>query len=96
MTGSCSNGTNTTRAACCWVFVMCMLALALAGPSLTGQHIPTLVKIRHEMLMLDREFERLSLRAHTSSVRTATQMFNDERRGRRSRAPAIPSRIGTS
>jgi len=34
------------------------LGVAVFGPSLTGQRIPALVKIRHAVLMIDREFER--------------------------------------
>src|SRR5580700_4681902 len=40
-----------------------MLVLtAVFGPPLTGQTIPTMVELRHDVLMIDREFERWTYR----------------------------------
>jgi len=34
---------------------------AVFGPPLTGQSIPTMVELRHDVLMIDREFERWTI-----------------------------------
>jgi hypothetical protein len=46
--------------------------MAVLGPPLTSQGVPGLVEFRHDVLMLDREFERLSVRTDTGINRTGT------------------------
>jgi hypothetical protein len=47
---------------------------------LTGQSIPTLMKFRHDILMMDREFERSSIRINPPFIRNATLVQEDLRR----------------
>ena len=49
-----------------WTFAAFVVAVALFGPPLTGQRIPNLIELRHDILMIDREFERWSLRSETA------------------------------
>lgn len=60
-------------------FAAFMVAIALLGPPLTGQSIPTLMKLRHDILMMDREFERASMRIAPPFIRTATLVQEDLR-----------------
>jgi len=46
---------------------------ALAGPPFTGQSIPALMEFRHNILMIDWEFERLSIRTNTAETTTLGQ-----------------------
>lgn len=62
-------------------FAAFIVAVALLGPPLTGQSIPTLMKLRHDILMMDREFERSSMRFNPSFIRAATLVQEDIRRG---------------
>jgi membrane protein DedA with SNARE-associated domain len=56
-----------------WTFAMLLVLVALAGPPLTGQSIPALMELRHDILMIDWEFERLSTRTNTAETRTLGQ-----------------------
>jgi hypothetical protein len=40
---------------------------AILGPPLTGQSIPTVVELRHDVLMIDRELEGLTIQTKTPS-----------------------------
>jgi hypothetical protein len=61
-------------------FATFIVAVALLGPPLTGQSIPTLMKLRHDILMMDREFERSSMRTKPPLIRNATLVQEDLRR----------------
>jgi Na+/phosphate symporter len=61
-------------------FAAFIVAVALLGPPLTGQSMPTLMKLRHDILMMDREFERSSMRINPSFIRTTTLVQEDLRR----------------
>jgi hypothetical protein len=54
-------GAGFTRALVGWNLATAIVLIALSGPPLTGESIPTLVELRHDILMLDREFDRLSI-----------------------------------
>jgi hypothetical protein len=45
----------------CWTLATIIVLAAVCGPPLTGQSIPTMVELRHDVLMIDREFERLTI-----------------------------------
>jgi hypothetical protein len=47
-----------------------LVALAVIGPPATAQSVAPLIELRHEVLMMDREFERFSMRASPSSAPT--------------------------
>jgi hypothetical protein len=49
-----------------------LVALAVFGPPVTGQSIAPLLGLKHEILMMDRELERFSMRASASSTRAGT------------------------
>jgi hypothetical protein len=57
-----------------------IVAVALLGPPLTGLRLPTLVELRHDVLMIDREFERSSMRINAWFARTATFVQDDVKR----------------
>ena len=46
-----------------WIFAAIIVIVAVLGPPLTGQGIPTLIELRHDILMIDREFERSFIRS---------------------------------
>jgi hypothetical protein len=50
-----------------WTLATMIVLAAVFGPPLTGQSIPTMVEIRHDVLMIDREFERWTLPANRPS-----------------------------
>ena len=58
-------------------FAAFIVAVGLMGPLLVGQSIPTLLKLRHDILMMDREFERSSMRINPWFTRT-TALVQDE------------------
>jgi hypothetical protein len=60
-----------------WIFAAFIVVVAVFGPPLTGQSIPALVELRHDVLMMDRELERSSIRTNMSSARTSTLVFDD-------------------
>jgi hypothetical protein len=49
-----------------WTFAMMLVLAAVLGPPLTGQTIPTMVELRHDVLMIDREFERWTISTNRS------------------------------
>jgi hypothetical protein len=49
-----------------WTFAMTLVLAAVLGPPLTGQTIPTMVELRHDVLMIDREFERWTISSNRS------------------------------
>jgi hypothetical protein len=49
-----------------WTFAMMLVLAAVLGPPLTGQTIPTMVELRHDVLMIDREFERWTIPTNRS------------------------------
>jgi len=75
-----------------WIFATFLVAVAVFGPPLTGQSAATLVELRHDILMIDREFGRSSIRTNTSSFQTSTLVFDDFRRASRSTGSKIPVR----
>jgi hypothetical protein len=64
-------GCRPGRALLGWVFAAFIVAVAVFGPALTGQRIPPMVELRHDVLMIDREFEGWSVRTVKSSERTS-------------------------
>lgn len=80
----CETGRKPIQTLLGWIIAAFIVAVAVFGPPLTGQGIPVLIEIRHHILMIDREFERSSIYASTSSFRTGTFVFDDLRRGTRS------------
>jgi hypothetical protein len=55
-----------------WIFATFIVAVAVFGPPLTGQSSLPMVELRHDVLMIDREFERWS-----ASGRTSGLMYDD-------------------
>jgi hypothetical protein len=55
-----------------WILATFIVAVALFGPPLAGQRIPALTELRHDVLMIDREFERWSIRTSVYSAETGT------------------------
>jgi hypothetical protein len=49
-----------------WLFALVFVVLAMIGPPLTGQGIPSLIELRHDILMIDDEFERSFIRSEDS------------------------------
>ena len=45
-----------------WALAAAIALTAVLGPPATGQTVAGLVELRHEVLMLDRELERVALR----------------------------------
>jgi hypothetical protein len=61
--------TWSRHAAAAGLVATILVMLAVFGPPATGQRIAPLLGLRHEILMMDREFERFILRASPSSLR---------------------------
>ena len=59
-------GVGRSRAILGWIVAVSLVAVACFGPPLTGQSIPALMELRHDVLMVDREFERWSIRTTPS------------------------------
>jgi hypothetical protein len=89
------NGRKPIQALLGWIFAIFIVVVAVFGPPLTGQSIPTLVQLRHDILMIDREFERSFMRTSTSSFRTST-VFEDFRGGSRTTRSRIQVGGGVS
>jgi hypothetical protein len=70
-----------TQALLGWTLATMIVSAAVFGPPLTGQSIPALVELRHEVLMIDREFERWTIRTNTSSEEHAHQIAEASRDG---------------
>ncbi len=47
-----------------WILATFIVGVAIIGPPLTRQTNPALVELRHDVLMIDREFDQLSLRTN--------------------------------
>ena len=60
-----------------WIFATFLVAVAVFGPPLTGQSTRPMVELRHNVLMIDREFERWSVRTNKSSAPTGTLIYDD-------------------
>ena len=60
-------GGRFTQALLGWTMAAMIVLAAVFGPPLTGQSIHAFIELRHEVLMIDREFERWSIRTKTSS-----------------------------
>jgi hypothetical protein len=54
-------GGRFTQALLGWTLATMIVLAAVLGPPLTGQSIPTMVELRHDVLMIDREFERWTI-----------------------------------
>jgi hypothetical protein len=73
-----------------WILATFIVAVALFGPPLVGQRIPTLTELRHDVLMIDREFERCcSVRTNTSSGRTDTFVLDNDTRAASARSKTL-------
>jgi len=48
---------------------------AVFGPTLIVHRLPPLIELRHQVLMIDREFERWTVR--TSTFRSQTEALRD-------------------
>ena len=59
-------GGSLTRALLGWTIATMIVLIAVFGPPLTRQRIPAMIEIRHDVLMIDREFERWTMPPHTS------------------------------
>jgi hypothetical protein len=60
-----------------WILATFIVIVAIFGPPLTSQSIATLVELRHDVLTIDREFERLSIRPGAPSAPFSTLMDRD-------------------
>jgi hypothetical protein len=84
----CGNGRTLVQALFGWILAAFIVAVALFGPPLTGQSVPALTELRHDILMIDREFERWSIRTNTYSAGTGTFVpdIDNERRAASARS----------
>jgi hypothetical protein len=80
-----------------WILAMFIVAAAVFGPPLTGQRIAPMIELRHDVLMIDREFDRGSVRLNRSS-RPAGGLIIDElgRTGSTDAASKLRSRGGNA
>ena len=53
-----------------WSLATIIVLAAVFGPPLTGQSIPAMLELRHDILMIDREFERWAIRTNKSAPQT--------------------------
>lgn len=88
-----STGRKARRGLVGWILAASLVAVAVFGPPLTGQSIPTLVELRHDILTIDREFERLSMRTR-SSFQTGAFVREGLGRGSISAGPRATPRGG--
>jgi hypothetical protein len=58
---------RSTQALLGWVFATIVVLTAVLGPPLTGHSVPTVVELRHGVLMINREFEGLTIQTKTPS-----------------------------
>jgi hypothetical protein len=61
-----------------WILAAMIVLGAVFGPPLTGQSVPTMVELRHDVLMIDREFERWTI-ADPSSDKPANTLAEARR-----------------
>jgi hypothetical protein len=64
------------------IFAMFIVAMAVFGPPLTGQSNVPMIELRHDVLMIDREFERSSVLANGCSGPTGGLITDDLSRKR--------------
>jgi hypothetical protein len=60
------SGRRFAQALLGWAFATMLVLAAVFGPPLTSQTIPTMVELRHDVLMIDREFERWTIPTNRS------------------------------
>ncbi len=70
-------GRKPGRAVLGLIFAMFIVAVAVFGPPLTGQSIVPMIELRHDVLMIDREFERGSALFNRSSGATGGLIADD-------------------
>jgi hypothetical protein len=68
--GHTSVGANFNQALLGWTLAAVIVLVAVFGPPLMARRIPTLVELRHHVLMIDREVERWAVRTNRFSART--------------------------
>ena len=59
-------GGRFTHALVGWTLAAMIMLAAVFGPPLTGQSIHAFIELRHEVLMIDREFERWTIPTNRS------------------------------
>jgi hypothetical protein len=64
-----------------WALATMIVLTAVFGPPLTGQSVPAMLELRHDVLMIDREFERWTIRTNTSSDEQGRQLAEVSRDG---------------
>jgi hypothetical protein len=52
-------GVRSNQALFSWALATIIVLAAVFGPPLTGDSLPALVELRHDVLMIDREFDGL-------------------------------------
>lgn len=67
----CKRSGRSTQSLLGWTLATIIVLAAVFGPPLTGQGIPTMVELRHDVLMIDRELERWPTLTRRSSPRTS-------------------------
>ena len=65
----CRGGGRSAQVLLGWTLASMLVLAAVFGPPLTGQSVPTIVELRRDVLMIDREFERLPMLTPESSPR---------------------------
>ena len=89
------SGRGPVRPAVAWIFAALIIFAGVFGPPITGRSMPALVELRHEVLMIDREFERFAWTG-TVSGRTSPVTASDlGRAGANNTLSAIPTRGGS-
>jgi hypothetical protein len=83
-------GCKTSHAVLGWIFATFLVAVAVFGPPLTGQSTRPMVELRHDVLMIDREFERWSVRTNKSSGPTGAPIYDNLGRAN---SLGIPSKV---
>jgi hypothetical protein len=63
-----------------WMLAMFIVAVAVFGPPLTGQSIVPMIELRHDVLMIDREFEQGSVPLDRASRPTGGLIADELRR----------------
>jgi hypothetical protein len=91
-TSHCGIGHRPVRALSGWIVAALIVFTGVLGPPATGQSMPALVELRHEVLMVDREFERFAV-TRAFPGRTSALMAGDP--GAADTRNAVSSTIGT-
>jgi hypothetical protein len=58
------------------IFAMFIVTLAVLGPPLTGQSVVPMIELRHDVLMIDREFERAPVLVDLGRPRSSNTASN--------------------